>query len=51
MAESGRDTETRPYQFEPVVGLDHSNYEDDMSESETDIREQESFMEQLGRMN
>ena len=45
MAESGRDTEIRPYQFEPLVDSDHSDYEDDMSESETDSREQESFME------
>ena len=51
MAEGGRYEVVKPYQFEPVVNSDYSDNEDDTSESETDIREQVSFTERLGRIN
>ena len=51
MAEGGRYEVVKPYQFEPVVDSDYSDNEDDTSESETDIREQASFTEQLGRID
>ena len=51
MAEGSRYEAVKPYQFEPVVDLDYSDNKDDMSESETDIREQASFTERLGRID
>jgi len=51
MAESSADTEIRPYQFEPRDVSGYSEHEDDSSESETDIREQASFMERLGTLD
>ena len=51
MAEGGRYEAVKPYQFEPVVDSDYSDNEDDTSESETDIREQASFTERLGRID
>ena len=48
MAES---TEIKPYQFEPSTVANYSDEESDSGESDTDVREQASFTERLGRMD
>ena len=51
MAESSLNTEIKPYQFEPTDVSGYSDNEDNSSKSETDIREQASFMERLGTID
>ena len=48
MAES---TEVKPYQFEPSALASSSDEESDLVESDTDVREQASFTERLGKMD
>ena len=48
MAES---TEVKPYQFEPSALTSSSDEESDMGKSDTDVREQASFTERLGKMD
>ena len=48
MAESKSASKVLPYCFEPMSVSNYSKNEDSISESETDIREQASFMERLG---
>ena len=48
MAESA---EVKPYQFEQTAAASYSDDESDSDESDTDIREQVNFTEQLGSMD
>ena len=48
MAES---TEVKLYQFKPSTLASSSNEESDLGESDTDVWEQASFMERLGKMD
>ena len=48
MAES---TGVKPYQFEPTVAAPYSDKESDSEESDTNVREQASFMERLQSMD
>ena len=44
-------TEVKLYQFEPLALASSSDEESDLGESDTDVREQTSFMEHLGKMD
>ena len=49
MAESGFNAEVKPYQFEPTTVASYSDEDSDTEESDTDVREQASFTERLGK--
>ena len=50
MAESTITAEV-PYQFEPMMGSCYSDEESDSDESDTDVQEQASFTEHLGKVD
>ena len=47
MAES---TKVKPYQFKPSAATSSSDEKSGLGESDTDVQEQMSFMEHLGKM-
>ena len=49
MAKSTITAEVKPYQFEPTTVACYSDEESDSDESDTDVRDQASFTERLGR--
>ena len=51
MAESTITAEVKPYQFEPTTVACYSDEESDSDESDTDVREQASFTERLGKVD
>ena len=51
MAESTITAEFKAYQFEPMTGSCYSDEESDSDESDTDVREQASFTEHLGKVD
>ena len=51
MAESTITAEVKPYQFEPTTVACYSDEESDSDESDTDVREQASFTECLGKVD
>ena len=51
MAESTITAEVKPYQFEPMTVVCYSDEESDSDESDTDVREQASFTERLGKVD
>ena len=50
MAESTLSTEIEPYQFEPMTVACYSDEDSNSDESDTDVREQASFMQHLGKL-
>ena len=51
MAESTLSTEIEPYQFELMTVVCYSDEDSNSDESDTDVREQASFMECLGKVD
>ena len=51
MAESTITTEVKPYQFELTTVVLYSHEESDSDDSDTDVQEQASFMEPLGKVD
>ena len=51
MAESTITAEVKPYQFEPTTVACYSDEERDSDESDTNVREQASFTEHLGKVD
>ena len=50
-AESTLSTEIEPYQFEPTTVACYSDEDSNSDESDTDVQEQASFTERLGKVD
>ena len=51
MVESTLSTEIEPYQFKPMTAACYSDEDNNSDQSDTDVREQASFMEYLEKVD